>query len=112
MTPEEWVRQQFLHHLVTDLAYPASLIGVEVPLRDKRADAVVYRKDLTPLMLIECKAESVPLTQTTLDQAAVYNRQLCVPYIVLHNGPTTIIGRVEANRISFAQQMPAYGDLI
>lgn len=112
LTPEEWVRQQFLHHLVDDLAYPASLIGVEVQLRDKRADAIVYRKDLTPLMLIECKAETVPLTQTTLDQAAVYNRQLNVPYLVLHNGPTTIIGHVEDAQITFAPQMPAYGDII
>jgi len=105
LTPEEWVRQQLLHRLVEQLDYPASLIAVEVPFtlpngKAFRADAVVYgnlplpcgegRGGVSPLMVIECKAETVPLTQKTLDQAITYNRKLNVPFLMLHNGVQTI----------------------
>ena len=63
-TPEENVRQTFLHALVEQFGYPQSLIGVEVPIAvgagvDKRCDAVVYSRSLQPLMLIEFKAPEV-----------------------------------------------------
>ncbi|MGN1240715.1 MAG: type I restriction enzyme HsdR N-terminal domain-containing protein [Paludibacteraceae bacterium] len=99
LTPEEWVRQQFLHRLVDDYHYPAGRIGVEVSIAvgeaKKRCDAVVYDEQLQPLVLIECKAEHVALTQRTLDQAITYNRQLRVPYLFLHNGPETIVVRLD-----------------
>ena len=99
LTPEEWVRQQFLHRLVDDYHYPAGRIGVEVAIAvgdaKKRCDAVVYDEQLQPLVLIECKAEHVALTQSTLDQALTYNRQLRVPYLFLHNGQETIVVRVK-----------------
>ena len=95
LTPEEWVRQQFLHRLVDAYHYPAGRIGVEVAIAvgdaKKRCDAVVYDEQLQPLVLIECKAEHVALTQSTLDQALTYNRQLRVPYLFLHNGQETIV---------------------
>ena len=99
LTPEEWVRQQFLRRLVDDYHYPAGRIGVEVAIAvgdaKKRCDAVVYDEQLQPLVLIECKAEHVALTQSTLDQALTYNRQLRVPYLFLHNGQETIVVRVD-----------------
>ncbi|MGN1247305.1 MAG: type I restriction enzyme HsdR N-terminal domain-containing protein [Paludibacteraceae bacterium] len=99
LTPEEWVRQQFLHRLVDDYHYPSGRIGVEVSIAvgeaKKRCDAVVYDEQLQPMVLIECKAEHVALTQRTLDQAIIYNRQLRVPYLFLHNGPETIVVRLK-----------------
>ena len=121
LTPEEWVRQQLLHRMVEQLGYPASLIAVEVPLDKEnnqsgiinhklhRADAVVYDRTMQPLVLIECKAETVPLTQKTLDQALTYNRKLNVPYLVLHNGPQTIF--VNGNDIN-TTGLPRYTDLL
>ena len=94
LTPEEWVRQQLLHRLVEQLDYPASLIAVEQAINvgeaKKRCDAVVYDRQMNPIMVIECKAETVPLTQKTLDQAITYNRKLNVPFLMLHNGVQTI----------------------
>ena len=94
LTPEEWVRQQLLHRLVEQYGYPASLIAVEAAIMvgeaKKRCDAVVYDHAMQPLVLIECKAETVPLTQKTLDQAITYNRKLHVPYLLLCNGVQTI----------------------
>lgn len=115
LTPEEWVRQQLLHRLVEQLGYPASLIAVEAPIKvgeaQKRCDAIVYNNFMQPLVLIECKAETVPLTQNTLDQATTYNRKLQVPYLILHNGPQTIIAQVKDKSISFVQTIPQYNQL-
>lgn len=115
LTPEEWVRQQLLHMLVEQLGYPAGLIAVEVQIMvgdaKRRCDAVVYDQRMQPLMLIECKAETVRLTQHTLDQAATYNRRLQVPYLLLHNGPTSIVAHVETDKIDYLQRIPTWNDL-
>ena len=113
LTPEEWVRQQLLHRLVEEYGYPASLIAVEVPFtmtngKSFRADAVVYRQ-MQPLMLIECKAETVPLTQKTLDQAITYNRTFHVPYLLLSNGVQTIT--IDGNNTN-TPGCPRYTDLL
>ena len=80
LTPEEHVRQTILHALESHYNYPHGLIGVEVPIEvaglKKRCDAIIYSQQMQPLMLIEFKAESVPLTQQVFDQAAIYNRHL------------------------------------
>ena len=120
LTPEEWVRQQLLHHLVEQLDYPASLIAVEVAFRLPslqggdggrllRADAVVYDRQMLPLMLIECKAETVPLTQKTLDQALTYNRKLNVPHLLLYNGIQAIYVNGNDHQSSGC---PRYADLL
>ncbi|MBQ7631621.1 MAG: type I restriction enzyme HsdR N-terminal domain-containing protein [Paludibacteraceae bacterium] len=123
LTPEEWVRQQLLHRLVEQLGYPTSLIAVEVAFqlpslqggdggRRLRADAVVYNADLQPLMLIECKAETVPLTQKTLDQALIYNRRLEVPFLLLHNGPQSIVAAITPTGCEFSTVIPSFNQLL
>lgn len=117
LTPEEWVRQQLLHRLVEQLGFPASLIAVEVPITvgevHKRCDAVVYDNNLHPLLLIECKAETVPLTQKTLDQAVIYNRKLNVPFLLLHNGPESIFVTLNPDGTNlYSQRLPGYADLL
>lgn len=120
LTPEEWVRQQLLHRLVEQLGYPASRIAVEVPVEKmstnncqlstkQRCDAVVYDSALQPIMIIECKAETVPLTQKTLDQAITYNRILNVPYLLLHNGIQTFF--VNGTN-TYTSGIPRYSDLL
>lgn len=121
LTPEEWVRQQLLHRLVEQLHYPASLIAVEVPFQSPitnnqspinakryRADAVIYDRATRPQVLIECKAETVPLTQKTLDQAITYNRSLNVPWLILHNGPQTIAVHLTGDTIETFATLPSY----
>ncbi len=117
LTPEEWVRQQLLHRMVEQLGYPASLIAVEVAITvgevHKRCDAVVYDRAMQPLLLIECKAETVPLTQKTLDQAITYNRKLNVPFLLLHNGPQSIFVTLNPDGTNhYAQRCPGYTDLL
>ena len=113
LTPEEWVRQQLLHRMVEQFGYPALLIAVEAAIKvgeaQKRCDAVVYDRTMQPLMLIECKAETVPLTQKTLDQAVTYNRKLNVPYVLLHNGVQSIC--IHGNS-TYTSGLPRYTDLL
>lgn len=124
-TPEEYVRQTFLHALVEQFGYPQSLIGVEVPIAvgagvDKRCDAVVYSRSLQPLMLIEFKAPEVAITQTTLDQAAVYNTTVHAPYLILANGKQTVVARIdkqsadgeETEQIQFLNHIPSWNQLL
>lgn len=90
LTPEEWVRQNFLQYLIQVKKYPASLIAVEkeIQLADliKRFDIVVYDRDTRPWMIIECKEMEVMLTDSVLNQALRYNITLNVPFIVITNG--------------------------
>ena len=113
LTPEEWIRQQLLYRMVSEGGYPASLIAVEQAITvgdvHKRCDAVVYDSAMQALMLIECKAETVPLTQKTLDQAITYNRKLNVPYLLLSNGAQTIC--IDGNN-NYSSGFPRYTDLL
>lgn len=90
LTPEEWVRQNFLNFLVTEKNYPASLMGVEMLVRvnqlSQRADIVVYHRDGKPWLIVECKSPVINLNEEVFYQAARYNSVLKVPYIAVTNG--------------------------
>jgi hypothetical protein len=90
LTPEEWVRQNFLQYLVQDKKVPASLIAVEAGLkynqRQKRMDVLVYDKQGSPHLMVECKAPEVKITQDVFDQIARYNMVFKVKYLVVTNG--------------------------
>lgn len=113
LTPEEWVRQQLLHHLAEQLGYPVSRIAVEAFITvgevKKRCDAIVYNEQLQPIVLVECKAPTVPITQKTLDQALTYNRKLNVPYLILCNGPQAVFVHVPSQSSSIS--IPHYSSL-
>ena len=90
LTPEEWVRQNFLAYMVRDKGYPASLIAVEASLqvarRQKRTDVVVYSKQHKPLLIVECKAPNVKIDEAVFQQIVRYNMALQVAYLVVTNG--------------------------
>jgi len=90
LTPEEWVRQNFLQYLMLIKKYPSSLMAIEkeIFLGDlkKRFDIVIYDKNTQPWMLIECKEMNVVLNNAVLSQVLRYNINLRVPYVVITNG--------------------------
>ena len=102
LTPEEWVRQNFLQYLIQVKKYPASLIAVEKEIQlgelVKRFDMVVYNQNTQPWMIIECKEMSVALNEQVLNQALRYNITLQVPYIVITNG-THCVGFLAKNGV-------------
>ena len=115
LTPEEWVRQHFLHALIEDFAYPQSLIAVEASIQlgdvKKRCDAIVYNAALQPLCIIEFKAPTVTLSQRVFDQVAVYNYRLGVRYFFLSNGKSHQACRVLSNSYELLPTIPLYTEL-
>lgn len=92
LTPEEWVRQHIIQYLIREKAFPKGLISLEKGIRvnqtQKRYDALIYDHLAQPLVLIECKASDVPISQLTFDQALVYNQTIRAKYILITNGLT------------------------
>ena len=90
LSPEEWVRQHLAKYLQLDRKFPAGLIALEKSLEinglRKRCDILCYSKEGKALLIAECKAPSIKISQQTLDQALVYNLRFKVPYLLLSNG--------------------------
>lgn len=116
LTPEELVRQTTLQMLVDEFGYAHNLIAVEVPIEvagvQKRCDAIVYNQQMQALMLIEFKAPSVHLTQEVFDQAAIYNRTLHVPLLMVCNGRESIVAQVLPTQYQFLDYIPTYSTLL
>lgn len=90
LSPEEWVRQNFLQYLLLVKNYSASLMAVEKEIHlgslVKRCDIVIYTKEAKPLLIVECKAMNVHLSTEVLDQILRYNISLPVRYLIITNG--------------------------
>jgi len=90
LSPEEWIRQNFLQYLIQIKKYPSSLISVEKELKlgelKKRTDAIVYNKNSEPWLMIECKAMTEPLNEKVLQQILRYHITIPVPFLVITNG--------------------------
>ena len=90
LTPEEWVRQHFIHYLITEKKYPKALIRVEGGLSynqlQKRSDIVIFGKDGNAWMIVECKAPNLLLSAMTLQQVSAYNASLKAKFISISNG--------------------------
>ncbi len=112
LTPEEWVRQNFLQYLVMVKNYPASLIAVEkeIKLIDliKRFDILVYDQNMSPWMIIECKEMNEVIDKKALDQVLRYNISLQVPYIILTNGTYCYGFVLEDGKFEEINELPAY----
>ncbi len=117
LTPEEWVRQHLLQFLVLNKGVPKSLIGIEKKIivnnLDKRTDLVVYSRNAKPLLIAECKAPSVKISQDTFDQAARYNLSLDANYFVLTNGIKTVCCTIDhaLQTYHFLEEIPVFDSL-
>lgn len=117
LTPEEWVRQHFVQYLIIDKQVPASLIGIEISLKynrlQKRGDIVVYANTGQPLVIVECKAPEVEISQNTFDQIAMYNSSLKVKYLIVTNGMVhyCCIMDYTNNSYRFIEEIPQYSSL-
>lgn len=114
LTPEEWVRQHIVHHLLTEKEVPATLIGVEKGIkilgRNRRVDIIVYNNLGKPALLVECKAPTVSLNPTTLSQAAVYNYGFGTDCIMISNGMQHLYLKIDKQQQQFAwlEELPKY----
>lgn len=90
LTPEEWVRQNFVNFLIAHKGYPLSLLANEVLIKlngtNKRCDTVLFQRDLKAKLIVEYKAPSVNITQDVFDQITRYNMVLKVDFLIVTNG--------------------------
>ncbi|MBN1989931.1 MAG: type I restriction enzyme HsdR N-terminal domain-containing protein [Bacteroidales bacterium] len=118
LTPEEWVRQHFLNYLLTCLDVPKGVMAVEHPIEwngmSYRADIVVFSRQGKPLLVVECKAPTVELSQETFVQAARYNFYLKAPLLAISNGGKHFFAKVDLiqKRSEQLSALPNYAEMI
>ncbi len=117
LTPEEWVRQHFVAFLINQKCYPTSLMNNEIALTlngtRRRCDTVVFDGHGRPLVIIEYKASSIPVTQAVFDQIVRYNMVLQARYLIVSNGLSHYCCRVDytAHSYEFLPDIPSYTEL-
>jgi hypothetical protein len=118
LTPEEWVRQNFVQYLIVEGKYPAGLIGIEVMSKynnlKKRVDILIHDRTGKPVMIVECKSPDIKIDDKVFDQIVCYNMGFKVPYILVTNGLDHYACRIdyETNKYEFLLVIPLYEDLL
>lgn len=118
LTPEEWVRQNFVTWLMADKHYPVNLtaneIGIDVNGTCKRCDTIVFRREGSPLLIVEYKAPYVHITQKVFDQIVRYNMNLHAEYLIVTNGLNHYCCKIDyqSNTYNFIPQIPDYHSII
>lgn len=114
LTPEEWVRQNFISFLINEKSYPKGRIGNEISMLQngikRRADSVIYDIYGEPLMIIEYKAPEIKITRQVFEQIVRYNMVLRVKYLIVSNGLSHYCCKIDysTNKINFLKEIPDY----
>lgn len=117
LTPEEWVRQQYVQYMIHHKAIPTSLIAIEMGLdvhkTKKRSDIVAYSRTGLPLLIVECKAPSVKITQAVFDQIARYNITLNAHFLAVTNGLSHYYCQIfpKEKKYQFLPELPDYNTM-
>ncbi|WP_319481219.1 type I restriction enzyme HsdR N-terminal domain-containing protein [uncultured Draconibacterium sp.] len=115
LTPEEWVRQNFIQYLIQEKSYPQNLMAVEKQIKvnqqQRRFDLLVYQRNGNPHLIAEFKAPNVKITQNAFDQVVRYNMTLRVERVVVSNGMQHFACEIdyEKNSYSFLKEIPTFG---
>ena len=118
LTPEEWVRQHFVHFLISEKGYPQSLMANEVQLKlngmSRRCDTVAYDRTLRPRVIVEYKAPTVNITQQVFDQICRYNMVLQVDYLIVSNGLAHYCCKVDntTHTYTFLKDIPSHEEVV
>jgi len=114
LTPEEWVRQNFVKYLIEEKHYPKGLIAIEMTLNisnnKQRCDVVCFDKKAQPLIIIECKAPKVKITQEVFEQAARYNMNLHTSFLIMTNGMNHYCCKIDYTnkKVMYLKDIPNY----
>ncbi|WP_316747351.1 type I restriction enzyme HsdR N-terminal domain-containing protein [Pedobacter gandavensis] len=117
LTPEEWVRQHFIQYLILIKKFPKTLIQIEGGLNlnqlRKRSDIVIFNTSGERIMVIECKAPAIKITQAVFDQASRYNSVHKAKWLVVTNGLMHCYATIDhlAERFQFIEELPEYQQL-
>ena len=112
LTPEEWVRQNFVQYLIRRKNYPATLIAMEKVIRlgelKKRFDILVYDRNHRPWMMIECKSPSVKLDEAVLNQLLRYHISVQTGYLIITNGDYAFGWEKENRSLQLIRELPEW----
>lgn len=117
LTPEEWVRQNFVRYLIEAKSFPAALMNNEISLTQngikRRCDTLVADSNGNPIVIVEYKAPSIAVTQKTFDQIVRYNMVLKAKYLIVSNGMNHYCCKIDynTNSYSFLNEIPSYRNL-
>jgi hypothetical protein len=118
LTPEEWVRQNFIKYLVAEGRYPLGLMGVEVMFSlnklKRRVDILIHNRSGQPVMIVECKEPEVKIDDEVFNQIVNYNMAFKVPYIVVTNGMVHYACKIDhkQSKWEYLLALPLYEDLL
>jgi hypothetical protein len=114
LTPEEWVRQNFVQYLIQVKKYPATLIALEKMIKlgelKKRFDILVYDKDHRPWMMIECKAPFIKLDESVLQQLLRYHISIPTGFLVITNGEYSYGWEKKEQSLRLIQELPEFNE--
>ncbi len=117
LTPEEWVRQNFVSFLATSRNYPLALMANEISLIQngikRRCDSIVADKNGNTIAIIEYKAPSINITQKVFDQIVRYNMVMKAKFLIVSNGLMHFCCKIDYtdNSYSFLHDIPYYNEL-
>ena len=114
LTPEEWVRQNFVKFLIKGKKYPEGLMAVEKQIvvngNPRRFDLLIYLRNGQAHLIAEFKAPNVKITQDTFDQVVRYNMALRVERVIVSNGIQHFVCEIDYvnNSYSFLKEIPEF----
>ncbi len=114
LTPEEWVRQNFIQYLIHEKKYPENLMAVEKQIKvngkQRRFDLLIYLRNGQPLLIAEFKAPNVKISQNAFDQVVRYNMSLRVEKVVVSNGFQHFACAIDyvKNNFSYLREIPDF----
>jgi len=117
LTPEEWVRQNYIMFLINEKKVPASHIITESQLKvhelKKRTDAIIYNRKMEATVLIEFKAPDVKIETNVFEQINIYNIALKLKYLIVTNGLMHYYCQINylSNNFEFLNDLPMYDEL-
>jgi len=118
LTPEEWVRQNFVQYLISEGKYPPGLIGIEVLFKfnklKRRVDILVHDRTGIPILIVECKSPDIKIDEDVCEQIATYNMKYKVPYLIVTNGIHHYAFTIDhqAMKFEYLLVIPLYEDII
>lgn len=117
LTPEEWVRQNFIRYLIEEKGYIQSLVRVEMFFKlnrlSKRADIALFNRNGQPKVLVECKSPKVKIRQVVFEQVARYNLSFKVDYLIVTNGLEHFCCKMDYKQktYSFLKEIPGFEEM-
>ncbi len=117
LTPEEWVRQNFLRFMIEEKGYPPGLISVEMKVNisglSQRCDIVCFNKKGKALIIVECKSPKIKITESVFNQAARYNMRLSTQFLIMTNGINHYCCKIDYNSktVIYLKDIPKFSDI-